>query len=783
MKLIEKIQEFDDIEGLISEIKSDKVTNDILSRRFPVRLIFLQRFETFRLLIEKLIVLNIDIYHIEKDLPKSDGWITKDSLINILNNIKKDTAVVPFSEIVRFYSDPDFKNFFNQLLLIENTSDLSKRIYLPLIGIEERFEKDFFVDFTRKQECAPFWKITKEKPNTIKVFLSTNNNIINIPNYEVIANSEQWLRFWKQKSPSDVICYAKPLNLFYKNTLPDTIFTTIEQFNNPKFLIERIFNKEIPIPFVDIELSYWNKLISSIKLDSESFISFVKRYFKVTSLTINTLLEFWLKTDEHFDKWLLKHFVLSQECLKRKYIYNVLESLTDYTDHTLLKSLYQTIFILEIREDFINDRFTLIKQFSNLKTVTLCDEVINDLNNNLRAFTDYNQALLLTTGLLQFEKIFIFKLFAEKKIIDFEILTQKFPDISNYLSAFSFDNIKEGQEWVYEYLIEYKNSKLSDNISDKLNEILSTINADENSFYKWYHSFESIHSILHINKVDKVFWIDALGIEWVSFIQNYLQQTRKDIQIVKQQIGVSNLPTSTEQNRFECSKYIRDFDIFIHSDPYSYPVSVINEFNEIKRIIDTYLTLDSKQTVAIVSDHGLTALSRLVDSKKYGKDDSHEGRYIEVMDKDHSRDSDYIIYKSEVDHKNYLIALKHNSLGRKPLREAHGGCTPEEVLVSLIIISNKKDLPKVEYSIVVEKTEIYKKKPVICIDIIPKPISAIIEVAGKTIKLNFNNSNNRWEANFDKTLTGKQIIKVIVAQTEKLFTINLISGLIEEELF
>ena len=83
MKLANKIKDFDTLKDLISEIKSDKISNDIISRRFPVRLIFMQRFETFRLLIEKLLFLGIDNYHLEKDLPHPDGWITKDTLIDI----------------------------------------------------------------------------------------------------------------------------------------------------------------------------------------------------------------------------------------------------------------------------------------------------------------------------------------------------------------------------------------------------------------------------------------------------------------------------------------------------------------------------------------------------------------------------------------------------------------------------------------------------------------------------------------------------------------------------
>jgi len=781
MKLVEKIKEFYSIEGLISEINSDKVTNDILARRYPVRLIFLQRFETFRFLIERLASIGIENYHLERHLPHPDGWITKDELINIVKNLSKDTVVVPFSEIVRFYSNEDFKNFFNQLLLIENV-ELSRRIYLPLIGIEERFEKEFFQGFTRKNESAPYWKISRETPNSIKLYLTSHILTKKIDDYETIVNTEEWLKFWKKKSPCDVICHSKPLNLFYKNTLPDTIFT-IEQVENPKTLIEKIYNIEVPIPFINSEMSFWEKLLNCINKDFTTFEVFVKDYFKVTTLTIYSILEYWLKTKDDFEKWLLKHFVLSQNCLAKKYIFKVFETLPDYSDHTLLKCIYQRIFSLEINEEFVNDRLKLIQQFSRHKPTKLSDETLTELNSNIQSISDYKQALLLTTGLFQFEKVYILELFAKGKIDDLGLLNQRFPEILYYNSECSFDNLKNENKWIIEYFNEYKKSKLYNSPTKRLNEILLEKNANDQSFYNWYHNFESIHSIFHSIKVDKVIWIDAIGIEWVSFIENYIINKKNDLNVIKKLIGVANLPTSTDQNKFPNVKYIQDFDSLIHSDLYSFPDSIIKQFDEIKRIIETYIILDSEQTIAIVSDHGLTALSRFAASKKYDKDDSHEGRFIEVKDKDHVPDTDYIIYKSEIDQKNYLIALKHNSLGKKPTREVHGGVTPEEVLVPFIVISNKKDIAKIDYSITIEKTEIPKKQPIISFTITPKPDKANIEIKGKITKLSFNKTTQKWETTLDKNLSGKIPIKVIADNSEKEFTINIISGFKEEDLF
>ena len=78
------------------------------------------------------------------------------------------------------------------------------------------------------------------------------------------------------------------------------------------------------------------------------------------------------------------------------------------------------------------------------------------------------------------------------------------------------------------------------------------------------------------------------------FIENYVINQKHDLNVIKI-IGVAN-PTSTDQNKFLDTKYVQDFDSFIHSNLYSYPDIIIKEFTEIKRIIDTYLILiQSKQ--------------------------------------------------------------------------------------------------------------------------------------------------------------------------------------------
>jgi len=51
-------------------------------------------------------------------------------------------------------------------------------------------------------------------------------------------------------------------------------------------------------------------------------------------------------------------------------------------------------------------------------------------------------------------------------------------------------------------------------------------------------------------------------------------------------------------------------------------------------------------------------------------------------------DGDFFIYISE-EQKKYLIATKYKFFAEASVREIHGGATPEEVLVPVILHANK----------------------------------------------------------------------------------------------
>ena len=119
---------------------------------------------------------------------------------------------------------------------------------------------------------------------------------------------------------------------------------------------------------------------------------------------------------------------------------------------------------------------------------------------------------------------------------------------------------------------------------------------------------------------------------------------------------------------------------------------------------------------------------------------------------------EYVIHSNEVDGNYYKVALTHASLGNKPSHEVHGGCTPEEVLVPFIIITNDGKNKTIPYAIKLNKTSVAISSSVVEAVINPQPESAIIECDGREYQL--TRKGAVWSAKLDIPEPGNYPIKI-----------------------
>jgi len=768
-------ENFKSINSLIQKIQEEKNTRNITQKRFPVRYIFLSSFETLKELVRITTKIGIHIFELSQLLSKDDGWITKQEFVDKIKSLnpEHDFLLLPFSEIVRFYTKQDFNNLFSQLTEFENIGNSNQRIYIPLMGIRDRFEKEFYQNFNRKIEYSFTWEI-HESIHRATVFLN-NDLSIKIDNIQKIDGTKEWLTLWKKEISTPILCLSKTIFFLSNNAKPDEIFD-FKKINNFKELINQIFKVDIPIECKDSEKKFWEELVK--QLDRKSFPSFhdlIISIVNATKITPKNFIELWLVPNRNtFEKWLIKNYILSCDCIKKSYLCQVIYNVDSFDNHDLLIGLWRYIFnIKKPSTDMFEHRIASLKQYYSIKQkLGLPQDIIEEYKQKLEEIKDNKIKLQLLTGLLDFEKEIIIKSYAENQDIS---VFSKFPELQKYLNDVEFDNLKQEQDWVYSYLKEYKLSKLKNEYLSEISEKINVINNSEDAFYKWYYSFDEVNKYLGDNNFDSIFWIDALGIEWLSLITAWIKE--KNYNIENKYIARVNLPTTTDKNRYNVVNYFQDFDKFIHGNLYHYPGTIIAEFKKLKDIIDSIILQKNKRAI-IISDHGLSALVRLNDSSKNFEQADHEGRYI-LSGNTTLKDDNYIIKD------NYIIASKHISLSTKPKREVHGGCTPEEVLVPVIIfnsLTNDKNSEIFEVTLI--SNEIDLKNPVVIFEILPMPDKKVYVIHEGSTKIEMKkNENNYYSSTLSIKKAGQLTLKVKIGDFEKETKISIKSGFKEEDLF
>ena len=112
MDTIDKIKVFSSLGELTKEIIRDMDSHEMLAQRYAVRFIMLNNFNEFKELAKFMANIGVDTLDLETIKEDSDEWITNDELKESIKACKVSTFVTPFSEVVRFYNDDDFRGFF-----------------------------------------------------------------------------------------------------------------------------------------------------------------------------------------------------------------------------------------------------------------------------------------------------------------------------------------------------------------------------------------------------------------------------------------------------------------------------------------------------------------------------------------------------------------------------------------------------------------------------------------------------------------------------------------------
>ena len=786
MDTSEKVKIFSSFSDLTQEIIRDMETRDMLAQRYAVRFIMLNNFNEFKELAKFMANIGVDTLDLESliDEGEDDTWITKDTLKDAIKACKKSTFVTPFSEVVRFYNDDDFRGFFNEIMLLEDIHNPKKRIYVPLIGLQNRFT-DFLNHFARIQESAPIWRYDAEV-QSVEVFFAKYKDFV-LPNGSVqcqLDTLRDWLMFWKKQAPQErIVCTSMPISAKYKYSKPDNIFNFTRIANAYEFMTQ-FLELHFPIEYDENEKAFWEQLLQHIdknNLDNFSFETFVRTSFNKVKFDASDIIsECCESTTSTYKRWLLRNYVLHTHFSEvYPYISTCFESMSSLSDESLLTNmiatriLYNDIPVNRFKE-YATERSSIIVDNHFVFEQKVTNEEQNWLFERIREIFqtrgDLNSAIELCTGVFDFEKKLLMGWSVHypnhKKLI--EAICQFYPEYAAYMSTNKPSHFKVENQWAIDYIKAYKKAKLEDKYTDDIASFIKSKNNSAANFYKWYFEFEETHSVLaemHSNvayRPDKVFWIDGLGAEFLSYALFLIDQENVGMKVVRSQITRSNLPSSTHHNRFEgenVKKYGALDELGHDSHGYKRFDTLKEELKVIKSIIQDILSVckNHKCTVAIVSDHGLSCLSRKAPSKKYDGKFEHEGRYIKTND-DALTDSDYLVHENDEDGQKYKIALTHSSLSKVPTHQVHGGCTPEELLVPFILLSNKDITSRIKYQIKFSNEDIMLSNPVVNITVIPQPNSVMLTCEGKNY--NMDRVGTQWTTLLQNITEGIHVVDI-----------------------
>lgn len=313
MDTSEKVNVFSSLAELTKEIIRDRETHDMLAQRYAVRFIMLNNFNEFKELAKFMANIGVETLDLETLMEDPDEWITNDELKEAIKACKVSTFVTPFSEVVRFYNDDDFRGFFNEIMLLEDIHNPNKRIYIPLVGLQNRFT-DFLNHFARIQESAPVWRYDAE-PQSVDVYFAKYKDFI-LPNVSIqcqLDTLRDWLMFWKKQAPQKrIICTSTPIAAKHKYSKPDNIFNFTRIANAYEFMTQ-FLELKFPFGYVEEEKTFWEQLLEGLdknQLENFIFESFVRTSFNKVKFDAADIIGEWTNNNATpYHRWLLKHYV------------------------------------------------------------------------------------------------------------------------------------------------------------------------------------------------------------------------------------------------------------------------------------------------------------------------------------------------------------------------------------------------------------------------------------------------------------------------------------------
>ncbi len=727
---------YNTLEELCQAIYTDKHWTGVessLRNRYPLRFVLFENFTDFYAFAAECQSSGVYVQSMEHWLPdeSDDVMLTYSQLADRFEEYVKslpanDFVIAPFSEVARFYDNEtyaEFDSLVKTIRLINATEEAQRdgqRIYVPIIGMQGKMNK--FKD----DPNIHIWELSSngtEQRYRLVISKGGTYGVKGLDNrYNICRNMREWITLWKTADgvKRDIICSSKVIFNNACHAQPDNAFDYVVCNNAFDFLTQGLGLDFHGLHASDDDMPLWEQLAGQVNVCGFDFNSFVNHKFNTYSLADEKeFVQTWFDCRDDFSRWLLKIYYIQKDG-ENTYLGRVLSILSSQSTPELFSLLATQVFEEPFSEQTLRQRSVLLKEAAR-HHVQITDMAEQKVKAKLKAIaTDpargHYYAMKYMSPLTLSELALMTEWLGQEKI-ERESINALFPRLYSYTAQGKL-NLDVQNLWVSEYFEEYRKAKLADSLRPRLLELLNEKNASPTTFCLWRDHFKTVKTILYNRSdIDIYYWIDGLGVDWMPFVASIIEQHKMDgVYLNEMYIGTAELPTCTANNKQKLQelshgelKKIGDLDSYAHSHK-THPEYIIKELAIVEEAVSSVLSQYNGKKIAFVSDHGISYMPQKGVGKMLGGIESdHAGRCGRWLKGTAPKDNNYV----EAEDGNTICSLLYNSLTEKtPIGQgAHGGATPEEVLVPIIIVSSQKNAST--YSAELLENEIQFTNPIV----------------------------------------------------------------------
>lgn len=653
---------------------------------------------------------------------------------NVLALTKKGCEIPSMSEIYEFMVNCKESIIFiynlGSLLRLQGAYEFSSIIH-KLLG---NVYSTKFIIIT--YQCANYFneKIPKYKDNIVCLesgIVTPPSSLVFIPvKFKGLVNSENGLKDALEKIEKTCGEKIYVTTSYIKNDFNQTLIGIDEC----KSSYDLLYIRDKGVHKLSEKLGTeeeWYTLLEHLKDDSiEQTIN-----EHVKTKEIMSEIKDWTKKDK-FRQWLLFIYLKLKNIHTENWAINYAIEKSKNKDEFLL-NIYKSILDIDFKESEFwkkyEDRKKILNEIhDNLSVYDYCGIVLYKEENAIYYLTDNNNV----------EKKKIIEIidkykdkFTKQKLLS--IIQYVYKDLYDYLIDYNY-----GDEFLSKYFNEYKYLKVINCLTPEFKNIVEKEAVERSFKRRLVYRSEKLEEINFDNS--KIYFIDALGVEFLNFIERKCQEKGLACKV---NICKSNVPSLTSKNtefrEYFAQKNIeiideKRLDSLIHDgkDDYDFdknklPIYLIEEFKIINECLDNIRKNIKNQSIkkaVIVSDHGATRLAILntdMIKEEVESVGEHGGRVCKEVPK-------MTKIPNAIIENGYCVLADYNAFkgGRIGKVEMHGGATLEEVTVPIIEITNLTNNVEIKVKDEIIKVS-FKKKAVLSFYSSIKMTNVSVKINGK----------------------------------------------------